>query len=224
MHPKHFRRYAAGRAAWMALAVSLPAQTSQAQRRTDEGLSPQCQGDCSRHTSKSYFPIAHADGRTIRHDARFNYVDEYKPEVKYPDGFVELNFRDCYKFDIAAYETGETAGPRRHDAGHVERKWNGRTGASLVAAERTKRHGSTNASSRRRGRNRQMYKKRISPSSFMIPIPISRMSSSPRIGILDDRFHPAFRIRRTCGPRRISETQVCTPAPGQFAQAGSEAG
>ena len=50
-----------------------------------------------------------ADGK-LTHDAQFQSVDVYKPTFRGAEGTVEKNFRDSYKFNIAAYRLGKLLG------------------------------------------------------------------------------------------------------------------
>ena len=42
----------------------------------------------------------------LTHDAQFQPIDVYKPVFHGAEGTVEKNFRDTYKFNIAAYRLG----------------------------------------------------------------------------------------------------------------------
>jgi hypothetical protein len=68
------------------------------------------------------------DGR-ITHDAAFQSVDIYKKLMVYADGRTEENFRDTYKFNLAAYEVARLVGLGDLMPVTVERKWKGRDGA-----------------------------------------------------------------------------------------------
>src|SRR5437867_2091154 len=50
-----------------------------------------------------------SDG-TLTHDASIQSVDESKREFKPDNGPLEINFRDTYKYDIAAYRLGVLLG------------------------------------------------------------------------------------------------------------------
>jgi hypothetical protein len=63
----------------------------------------------------------------LTHDAHFQTVDVYEPSRPTPDG-VELNFRDCYKFNIAAYRLDRLISLRMVPVS-VERRIRGDTGA-----------------------------------------------------------------------------------------------
>ncbi len=85
----------------------------------------------SSHTSKgvtSPYRLRMTDG-TITHDASFQSVDVTADRMEFPDGHVELNFRDCYKYNIAAYEMAKLLGLGDMMPVYVERKWNGMTGS-----------------------------------------------------------------------------------------------
>ena len=84
-----------------------------------------------KHTSKgitSPYRLTMTD-ETITHDASFQPVDEAADRMELPNGRIELNFRDCYKYDIAAYELAKLLGLGDMMPVYVERKWNGMTGA-----------------------------------------------------------------------------------------------
>jgi len=50
-----------------------------------------------------------SDGK-LTHDAHFQPIDIYKPVFRGSEGTVEKNFRDSYKFNIAAYRLGKMIG------------------------------------------------------------------------------------------------------------------
>lgn len=62
-------------------------------------------------------------------DAAFQYIDEYKPYMKFDTGQTEMNFRDSYKYTIAAYELSRILGISDMMPVTVERKYNGKPGA-----------------------------------------------------------------------------------------------
>jgi hypothetical protein len=66
---------------------------------------------------------------TITHDAGFQQVDEYKPYMQLDNGTTEMNFRDKYQYDIAAYELAKLLGLGDMMPVTVERKWKGNPGA-----------------------------------------------------------------------------------------------
>jgi len=85
----------------------------------------------SKHTSDgitSPFRLTLTDG-TITHDAGFNYVDETKAKETFSDGHTEFNFKDCYRYDIAAYELAKLLGLGDMMPVTVERNWDGKSGA-----------------------------------------------------------------------------------------------
>ncbi len=49
------------------------------------------------------------DGK-ITHDASFQSVDQYRGKVVLANGIVEMNFKDSYKYNIAAYELARLLG------------------------------------------------------------------------------------------------------------------
>lgn len=50
-----------------------------------------------------------SDGK-LTHDAQFQAIDVFKPVFRGAEGTVEKNFRDSYKFNIAAYRLGKLIG------------------------------------------------------------------------------------------------------------------
>ena len=50
-----------------------------------------------------------SDGK-LTHDAQFQGIDVFKPVFRGAEGTVEKNFRDSYKFNIAAYRLGKLIG------------------------------------------------------------------------------------------------------------------
>jgi hypothetical protein len=85
----------------------------------------------NKHTSKgitSPYRLTLTDG-TITHDAGFNYIDETKAKETFNDGHTEINFKDSYKYDIAAYELAKLLGLGDMMPVTVERKWDGKSGA-----------------------------------------------------------------------------------------------
>lgn len=46
----------------------------------------------------------------LTHDAQFQSIDVFKPTFRGTEGTVEKNFRDSYKFNIAAYRLGKLLG------------------------------------------------------------------------------------------------------------------
>ncbi len=69
-----------------------------------------------------------SDG-TITHDAAFQAIDETKARMEFADGKVEMNFRDSYKYDIAAYELAKLLGLGDMMPVTVSRKYGGKSGA-----------------------------------------------------------------------------------------------
>jgi hypothetical protein len=121
----------------------------------------------SRHTKKgitSPWQLTLTDGK-ITHDAVFQSIDETKDGWKSSDGRVETYFRDCWKYDIAAYELANLLGLGDMMPVTVQRKWNGQNGAISwwlpvkmdEATRRTKNIEPPDVSAF----SRQMYKKRI---------------------------------------------------------------
>jgi hypothetical protein len=63
----------------------------------------------------------------IVHDAHVQSIDESKPKFETMMG-TELNFRDCYKFNIAAYRLDRMLGLHMTPPS-IERRWGGKTSA-----------------------------------------------------------------------------------------------
>lgn len=63
------------------------------------------------------------------HDGSFQSIDEYNPYKKFDDGKSEMNFRDSYKYNIAAYELAVLLGIGKMMPVTVERKWDGKIGS-----------------------------------------------------------------------------------------------
>jgi hypothetical protein len=66
---------------------------------------------------------------TMVHDASFQSVDEYRSSKQFNSGKTEMNFRDSYKYNIAAFELAQLVGLGDMMPVTVERKWEGKTGA-----------------------------------------------------------------------------------------------
>jgi hypothetical protein len=69
-----------------------------------------------------------SDG-TLTHDAAFQAIDEHKANMEFGNGRSEMNFKDTYHFDIAAYELAKLVGFDDQMPVTVERKWKGTWGA-----------------------------------------------------------------------------------------------
>jgi hypothetical protein len=69
-----------------------------------------------------------SDG-TLTHDASFQSINEFEPLKKFDDGSTEINFRDSYHYNIAAYEIAKMLGLGDMMPVYVERKWNGKSGS-----------------------------------------------------------------------------------------------
>ena len=84
-----------------------------------------------KHTSKGItapYRLTLSDGK-ITHDASFQSVDEAKIKETFNDGRSEINFRDSYKYNLAAYELAKLVGLGDMMPVTVERRWTGRTGS-----------------------------------------------------------------------------------------------
>jgi hypothetical protein len=69
-----------------------------------------------------------SDGK-MTHDGGFQSVDIHKPFEQFNDGTNEMNFRDSYQFNIAAYELAKLLGLESMMPVTVARKWNGNEGS-----------------------------------------------------------------------------------------------
>lgn len=85
----------------------------------------------SRHTSKGVTSPYRLTMRlgNVTHDAHFQPVDEARPTREFSDGSVELNFRDSYKYNIAAYQLSKLLGLDHMMPVTVFRKWSGMSGS-----------------------------------------------------------------------------------------------
>lgn len=85
----------------------------------------------SRGTSKGITGVVRltlTDGK-ITNDASFQAIDEARPIKEFASGQRELNFRDSYKYNIAAYELAGILGLKDMMPVTVERKYQGKTGS-----------------------------------------------------------------------------------------------
>lgn len=67
--------------------------------------------------------------QTMIHDGSFQSVDQYKPSEKFGDGRSEINFRDSYKYNIAAFELAKMLGLGNMMPVTVERRWERKIGS-----------------------------------------------------------------------------------------------
>jgi hypothetical protein len=74
------------------------------------------------------YKLTLSDG-TLTHDAGFQSVDIFKSLEKFSDGTMEINFRDTYQFNIAAYELAKLLDIHHMMPVTVERKWKGKKGS-----------------------------------------------------------------------------------------------
>ena len=86
---------------------------TEAQRRGDGGVpqnSQRCRSEeaAIRHDGR-IDRVTLSDGK-LTHDAQFQAIDVYKPVFRGAEGTVEKNFRDSYKFNIAAFRLGRMIG------------------------------------------------------------------------------------------------------------------
>jgi len=119
------------------------------------------------HTSKgitSPWRLTLSDGM-LTHDARFQTIDQHKPEMKSSTGYTEFNFVDSYKYDIAAYALAELLGLDDMLPVTVEREWRGNSGALSwwlpVKMDEVERHKQKLTAPDAEAWNHQMYKIRV---------------------------------------------------------------
>jgi hypothetical protein len=74
------------------------------------------------------FRMTLSDGK-LTHDAHFQPIDIYKPVFHGAEGTVEKNFRDSYKFNIAAYRLAKILGIENMVPMSVEREVDGKLGS-----------------------------------------------------------------------------------------------
>jgi hypothetical protein len=65
----------------------------------------------------------------MTHDGSFQSIDERKTSMQFDNGKTEINFRDSYKYNIAAYELAKMLGLGDMMPVTVERKWQGKIGS-----------------------------------------------------------------------------------------------
>ena len=68
------------------------------------------------------------DGK-LTHYAKFQAIDEHKNQMQFSTGRTEMNFRDSFHFNIAAYELSKLLGLAHMMPVTVERKWQGKSGS-----------------------------------------------------------------------------------------------
>ena len=168
MSPFRFRPRVLLAMVWMAAALCLPGQEepklSEEQMR-DFLLNAKVVA--SKRTSKGItapYRLTLTDGQ-IKHDALFQSINEESSVKVFADGNKEFNFKDCYKYDIAAYELAQLLGLGDMMPVTVERKWNGIPGALSwwlpVKMDELDRRNKRITPPDVDAYNRQMYKKRI---------------------------------------------------------------
>jgi hypothetical protein len=105
-----------------------------------------------------------SDGK-LTHDASFQPIDESKPKWDSNTGQSELNFRDSYKFNIAAFELSKLLGLGDMMPETVERKWQGKKGSLSwwlpVMMDEEQRLKKKIRAPDPEAWNRQMYKMRV---------------------------------------------------------------
>jgi hypothetical protein len=76
----------------------------------------------------SPYHLTLSDG-TLTHDGSFQAIDETKTSMQFSTGRTEMNFRDSYHYNIAAYELAKLVGLGDMMPVTVERKWGGKVGS-----------------------------------------------------------------------------------------------
>ena len=76
----------------------------------------------------SPYRLTLTDG-TLVHDASFQSIDESRSSAQFNAGRTEVNFRDSYKYNIAAFELAKLLGLGDMMPVTVERKYEGRKGS-----------------------------------------------------------------------------------------------
>jgi hypothetical protein len=74
------------------------------------------------------YKLTLSDGK-LTHDAGFQSIDDFKNYIQFPDGTTEINFRDTYQFNLAAYEMAKLLDLQYMLPVTVKRKWKGKTGS-----------------------------------------------------------------------------------------------
>jgi hypothetical protein len=169
----------------------------------------------SKNTQKGItapYQLTLSDGK-ITHLAAFQAIDEYKNKMEFFDGTTELNFRDSYKYDIAAFELAKLLGLGDMMPVTVERKWNGKTGAISwwLPAKMDE-----DARQKRRieppdvdAYNRQMFKKRIfAELAFDTDQNLTNVLISEDWHLWMIDFSRAFRLHKEVkNPKNITESK-----------------
>ena len=74
------------------------------------------------------YTLTLSDGK-LTHDAGFQSVDVFSSVERFENGTTELNFRDTYHYNIAAYELAKLLGLESMMPVTVERKYEGKSGS-----------------------------------------------------------------------------------------------
>jgi len=90
--------------------------------------------------------VTMTDG-TVTHDASVQMIDEFKAKFQSDDGRTEMNFKDSWKFNVAAWKLSQLLGIDDMVPPSVERKYEGKSAAytwwiedvMMDEVERTKR-------------------------------------------------------------------------------------
>jgi len=117
--------------AFLLLAGALPAQEPAMTPEETANFLLKAEVINSRHTDKGVTSPYRLTMRlgNVTHEAHFQPVDETHPTRQFSDGSVELNFRDSYKYNIAAYQLSKLLGLDHMMPVTVFRKWSGMSGS-----------------------------------------------------------------------------------------------
>ena len=170
----------------------------------------------SKHTSKGVtapYRLTLKNG-TITHDAGFNYVGEDKAKQVFIDGTFEYNFKDSYRYNIAAYELAKLLGLGDMMPVTVERNWDNKWGAISWWIP-TKMDEDTRLNKKidppnPDAWNKQMYKKRIFAELVYdtdINVTNVLITDDWRLYMID--FTRAFRLHKEIKNKENLTTSMC---------------
>jgi len=117
--------------AFLLLAGALPAQEPAMTPEETANFLLKAEVINSRHTGKGVTSPYRLTMRlgNVTHDAHFQPIDETRSSREFNDGSVELNFRDFYGYNIAAYQLSKLLGLDHMMPVTVFRKWSGMSGS-----------------------------------------------------------------------------------------------
>ncbi len=215
MNPCRFRFVVPLLVVWLSSAVCLFAQgepdLTEAQMRE---FLLNAKVIASKNTAKgitSPFRLTLTDGN-LTHDAAFQSIDERLERKEFANRTFELNFRDSYKYDVAAFELAKLLGLGDMMPVTVERKWEGKAGALSwwlpVKMDEATRLSQKLTPPNPDAWNKQMYKKRIFAELVYDTDPNLTnvlISADWHLWMID--FSRAFRLyKQLRNPRDINES------------------